>query len=196
MEERQILTGVGYLYLADVGTSFPEVNAEPGASWTSLGETQDGVTVTLTETLEQIRVDQKTGAVKVVRTEESVQIETNLALVTMANMEQMLGNSITETEPDTGVIGEEEIQLHRGFTVAEYALLFRGTFSPEDDDDGGPYPAQFQVPRAHLSGDLALAFQKGSNVQIPFTAEALEDLDAATAADAFGKLVVQTAAAT
>lgn len=196
MKERQILTGVGYLYIAPVGSTFPAVNAAPTAPWAGLGETQDGITLTMSESLERIHVDQRTGAVKVVRTEESIQVETNLALATMDNLATMTGNSVASVAPSAVVIGTDALKLHKGFTVAEYALLYRGTFSPEDDDDGGPYPAQFELPRVHLSGDVALAFQKGANAQIPFSAELLEDLDAADPTDSFGRLIVQSASTT
>ena len=196
MKEIQVLVGVGLLYIAPKGTDFPAVDDTPGdfaAAWHCLGETQDGVTVTGSESIEHIFVDQRTGPVKAVRTEEGMTVETNLALASVENLEHIFGNEAAEQAATSEVIGKIELPLHKGFTVTEYALLFRGTFSPADEDDGGPYNAQFELPRTHLSGDTAMAFQKGDNVQLPFTAEVLEDLDA-DPGDEFGQLVVMSAA--
>jgi hypothetical protein len=73
--------------------------------------------------------------------------------------------------------------------VAEFALLFRG------DSPYGNYPAQYELPRCYCDETGVLKYEKGKNVSIPITFKALEDLNAATEAERYGRLVAQDAAA-
>jgi hypothetical protein len=187
MDALSILTGVGRLYLAPVGTTFTDLDAEPASPWRDLGDTQDGVDVEHSDKIETTMTDQRTGKVKATRTEESLLVKTKLAEATLENLADALGVEITDTPADTGVIGTREINLYRGATVAEYAVMYRG-YSPYYDG-----PAQYQVPRMIFSKVDSLKFDKGKNAPIPVTFEALEDLDAATEAERFGKLIAQTA---
>lgn len=184
-----ILTGVGTIYIAPVGESFPAVTATPAGNWRSLGETQDGVEVEFSESVEKIRTDQRTGAVKATRTEEDVMIKTKLAEATLENLGDALGVTLTDTAPGTGTIGTREIPLHRGSTVDEWSILFRGS-SPYYSGN-----AQYEVPRAIFEKVDAITYEKGANAGFPVTITALEDLNAATEAERFGKLIGQDAAA-
>jgi len=189
MDAYSILTGVGRIYIATVGTAFPAVNATPSASWRDLGDTQDGVDVEPDEKQERIRTDQRTGAVKAVRTEETLLIKTKLAEATLENLADALGVDLTDTAPGSGTIGTREIHLHRGAAVEEFSVLFRGD-SPYYSGN-----AQYQVPRMVFSKVDALKYEKGKNAAIPVTLEALEYLSAATEDERFGKLIGQDAAA-
>lgn len=191
MDAYSILTGVGTMYLAPVGTAFPDVNVAPDSEdWRSLGETQDGVEVDPSEKIETIKTDQRTGSVKAVRTEEGLTIKTKMAEATLEKLADAIGATVTDTPPGVGTIGTREINLYRGATVAEYAVVFRG-YSPYYNG-----PAQYQIPRMYFSKVDALKYEKGKNVAIPITLEALEDLNAASAAERYGKLIAQDAAAT
>lgn len=185
-----ILVGVGQLYRAAVGEPFPNVDAVPGANWTNMGNTDGGVTVTLEQTLAQHRVDQSTGPKKVTRSEENLIIETNLAQATLENLASLLTEAVVDTPPGTTTIGTREVNLYRGFTVQEFTLLFRG-ISPY-----GPWPAQFQVPRGYFDGAVAIGHTKDAKQLFAARFVALEDPDAASAVERFGKLKVQDAVAT
>ena len=191
MEATQILSGVGYLYIAEVGTAFPALNAEPGASWTPLGETQDGVTVTLDQDIEEVTVDQRTGPVKAIRTGETAKIETKLALATLENMAVVLGRDVITVEPGAGAIGTKAVSLYRGGSVKEFALLFRCT-SPY----GEGFPGQYEVPRCYLGDTLEIEYTKDGNVVIPVVFNLLEDLSATSESQRFGRLYVKYANAT
>jgi len=184
-----ILTGVGTLYIAPVGETMPDVDATPAGNWRSLGETQDGVEVEFSESLEKIRTDQRTGAVKTTRTEEDMMVKTKLAEATLENLGDALGVTLTDTAAGVGTIGTREIPLHRGATVSEWAVLFRGS-SPYYNGN-----AQYEVPRAIFEKIDAFKYEKGPNTGFPITISALEDLNAATEAERFGKLIGQDAAA-
>ncbi len=187
----EILTGVGTLYVAAVSTTFPALTAIPNASWTDLGETEGGVTVTLSQTTVRLRTDQHTGPVKAIRTEEDLLIETQLAESTLENMAKLHGMAVTDTPAAAGVIGTRALATHRGFTLDEYAFLFRGA----SQSAYGDYPAQYEVPRGYFDGPIALAHKKDDKVVIPVQFVALEDPNAGSEDDRFGRLIMQDAAA-
>ena len=184
-----ILVGVGELWVAPIGTAFPDVNATPSTSWTNLGDTRDGVKFTKTQKVNKIRHDQRTGGVKAVRSEEDAQIETKLPEVTLENLARVLGTAVTTVAAGVGTIGTKTIGLHQGSTVTEYAILLRG------DSPYGAYPAQYQIPRGYFEGDLSLEMTNEDEQVIGVTITVLEDLSESTEAYRFGKLVAQTAVA-
>lgn len=191
MNSYEILTGVGALYIAPASEAAPAVDATPAGSWRALGETKDGVKVTHDQKITKIFVDQETGAIKVVRSEESMKIETKLAIGTLENLADVLGVDVTDTAPGAGTIGLRDISNYRGRDVDEFALLFRG-----DSPYGETFPAQYYVPRGYFDGAAEEEYKEDGNMLIPVTFEALVDLTAATDADKFGKLTAQDAAAT
>jgi len=188
-EPYEILVGVGTLYVAAAGTAAPAVNAAPGGSWTSLGETDGGVKVKKTQNIEAFSSDQRTGNVKAVRTEEGVEVEVNLHEATLENLADVIGGTVTDTAPGAGTIGTRALKLHAGSDVTEYALLFRG------DSPYGNFPGQFYVPRGYMDDDVEMEFTKDGKTLIPVKFIALEDLDAATEGDRFGVATYQDAAA-
>jgi len=190
MDSYEVLVGVGSVYVAQVGTAFPALTATPSASWRDMGETQDGVTVTPDQTIEEIRTDQRTGAIDAVRTEEFVLVETKLVQHSMENLADSMGVSVIDTAPGSGAIGTRELPLYRGGWVNKYAMLYRGK-SPYGD-----YPAQFEIPRGYFGGATELPFAKDTNTPVPVEFHALEDLNAASEAERFGRVVAQDAPAT
>ena len=192
MQTYEILSGVGQLYIAPVGTAFPGVTETPGVAWEPTGETQDGVTITVSQTVVEIRSDQATGPKKAIRSEEGFKIATNLLEATLEKLAKIFEQSVTDTPPGSGTIGHRAIGLYRGSAVQTYALLFRGEkMSPY----GETYPGQFEVPVGYFGGDQGLAFKKDAATVIPVEFSALEDPNAATEGARFGALRVQDAAA-
>ncbi len=185
----QILVGVGRLYVAPLSTAFPAVNVTPGASWTDLGETKGGVTITVDQTVAEFSTDQRTGPIKAIRTEESLLVETKMAQATLENMAQVMGTTVTDTPPGAGTIGTRKVGMTRGVNVAEYAFLFRG------DSPYGDFPAQYEVPRGYFGGAQAFEHSKENSTDIPCEFHALCDLTAANEFEQFGRLVAQDAAA-
>lgn len=189
MDAYALLTNVGRLYIAPVGTAFPDLDEAPGVSWRDLGDTQDGVDMNSDDKIELVRTDQRTGPVKATRTDETVTVKTKLAEATLENLADALGATVTDTAAGSGTIGTREINLHRGPTVQEFAFLFRG------DSPYGDYPAQYELPRAYCDEVGSIKYDKGKNVPIPITFKCLEDLEAATEAERYGRLIAQDAAA-
>lgn len=191
MEAYEILTGVGTLYIAPAATAKPDLEDAPSGSWTALGETDGGVKIAKTQNIESFSSDQRTGKVKAIRTEEGLTIETNLMEATLEKLAKVISGTVTDNAPGAGQIGFRELPLYAGAEVTEYALLFRG-----DSAYGAAYPAQFYVPRGYMDDDVEMEFTKDGKTLIPVKFEALEDLDAGTAADRFGVFEMQDAAAT
>jgi hypothetical protein len=189
MNSYALLTNVGRIYIAPVGTAFPALTATPASPWRDLGDTQDGVDFNSDDKVELVRTDQRTGPVKATRSDETVVVKTKLAEATLENLADALGVTLTDTAPGSGTIGTREIPLHRGSTVGEFAFLFRG------DSPYGAFPAQYELPRAFCDEVGALKYDKGKNVPIPMTFKCLEDLNAATESARYGRLVAQDAAA-
>lgn len=187
----QILSGAGTLYVAPANESKPDVDATPAGNWEEMGETNDGVTVTYTQEQEKKFTDQRTGAVKVLRTEEGLMVETDLAQATLENLAQVMGGlTVTDNAPGASTIGTREMGMYQGGDVSEYALLFRA------DSPYGDYPAQYYIPRGVFSGEAGMEYKKDDQVYIPFAFEALEDLNASSESERFGKYEAQDAEAT
>jgi hypothetical protein len=185
----EVLVGVGSLYIAPAGTAAPAVNAAPSGSWIELGETDGGVKVIKTQSIEKFTSDQRTGNDKAVRTEEGVSIETNLREITLESLANVINGSVTDTAPGSGTIGIRTLPMRKGATVEEFALLFRG------DSPYGAYPGQYYVPRGFFNDDVELEFQKDGQTLIPVKFEALEYDAASSESERFGKITYQDAAA-
>lgn len=193
MESYEVLTGVGYLFVAPSGEAFPDLDdADVSAvgNWKALGETVDGITITYGEDIEEITVDQETGPVKAIRTGETLTIETNLAKQTLENLAQVLSQTVATTAPGSGTVGYKSIGGYKGGAVTELALVFRGS-SPY----GANYIGQLEIPVGYFGGEVGLEFTKDGVAAIPCVFHALVDPNAASTAVKFGRIKYQNAAA-
>ena len=190
MDSYEVLVGVGKLYVAPANTTKPNLTAEPGGDWVYLGETSDGVTVTKSQDIAEHKSDQRTGAVKATRTDESLTVATKLMQATLENLAYAIGGAtVNDDPPQAGVIGTRTVGLYLGGDVAEFAILFRG------DSPYGPYPGQYYIPRGYFGGEVGQEFKKDKEVVIPVEFHALEDLTTADASMRFGVVEYQDAAA-
>jgi hypothetical protein len=184
-----LLVGAGTLYIAPAGTAMPALTATPSGSWRDLGETDGGVKIAKRQSIEAFGSDQRTGNVKAVRTEEGLRVETNLQKSTLENLADVLNGTVTTVAAGSGTIGTKTMGMYSGPGVSEFAFLFRSN-SPY-----GNWSAQYYVPRGYFDGDVEREFIKDGKTLVPVAFEALEDLNAATDAERFGKYQAQSAAA-
>lgn len=198
-EHLEIITSPFRVYVAAVGTPFPDVAAAPSALWTLLGEhgersmAENGVTVSHGQTVNEISVYGSTGPVKAVRTKESLKVKFTLLDLSPEMYSYAIGNrTITDSGAQVGSSGNKSVQLYKGLDVAEVALLVRGN---DASTEIAAAEAQFEIPRAYMSGNPAPVFSKGGAAGLELEFSALEDYDAATVADRFGRFKVYTAAA-
>lgn len=180
----EIIAGPADVYVAATATAFPAVNAAPNGSWTYLGRTDGGTTVRFSQNIELLRVDNRTGPIKAIRTEEGLEIETNLADLTLENFAKALTTSVSSA---AGPPATKSITLYQGSDVTLYALLVRGP-SPY-----GNWNMQFQVPVVASVAEPEVTFTRDDKAVLVVQWNALEDPLAASAPERFGKLVAQSA---
>jgi hypothetical protein len=187
------IVGAPYeIYLAAVGTAFPDVDATPSASWTLLGTSgdlnynEDGVKVTHEQTLATFRPAGGTGNRKVWRTEEDLKISLALADLSPTQYAKILNDATVTTTPSgAGVAGTKEFDLQQGLSVATFALIARGVSSVDDD-----LACQYEVPIVYQSANPEPNGKKGEAALLAIEFSTLED-----ATYGFGQLVEQTEAA-
>jgi len=196
MKPYEIIMSPFEVYLAPVGEPFSDVDDTPAGNWVKLGTngkqnySEDGVTVTHEQTLSQKRTLGTTGPIKVKRTEENLTIAFVLEDLSMEAYGKVLNNvTPTDTPAASGVPGTRDINLRQGGDVSLFALLCKGLVSPYGDS----WATQYEVPRVYQSENPAPVFNKGDAAGLACQFTALEDPDAATEAERFGKLVAQDA---
>jgi hypothetical protein len=193
MEPYEIIGAPLTLWLAPVGTAFPLIDAAPAAGWIKVGTSgdlnysDDGVTVTHSQTFEQARPAGSIGPRKAWRQSEDLMISLTLWDLTLEQYATALNDAeITTTAAGAGTAGFKKLGLSQGEDVAFYALLARGV-SPYGDG----FNAQYEVPRCYQSGNPKPAYKKGvpAGLELEFTA--FEDTAAASANERFGRLIAQ-----
>ncbi len=194
MEPFEIIAAPADVYLAAVGTAFPDVSAVPGGDWTKLGtagnknQTEDGVTVEHEQTNELVHVAGRTGPVKALRTREGLKLSLTIMDLSIEVYRRALNdNTLTDTAAGAGTAGIRSVSLHRGLSVSTYALLLKAAASAY----GSGFSMQYQVPRVFVDGNPSVAYVKGQPAGLMLDFTALEDPDDDNFP--FGKLVMQDA---
>lgn len=183
------------LWVAAVGSTFPTIDETPGVSWTKIGTsgdlnyTEDGVKVSHKQKVETFRALGSTGPRKAFRTEEEQMIALTVADITLEQYAQALNNNtVTTTAAGVGTAGYKSIGLSRGLDVAQRALLVRGAKASAYMEDG---VAQYEVPVAVMVSEPEIVYVKGTPAGLALEFQALEDPDAATEDERFGRLIMQ-----
>lgn len=118
-----LIVGAGYIYHAAIGTTEPEddqVHEEPSsASWSNLGFTDGGVSLTYSPEFFQLAVDQLVDPIGQRLTAREFVISTNLAEATLDNFQKILNGGTLAT----GTAGS--------------GVSFQ-SFTPEVDPTGAP----------------------------------------------------------
>lgn len=200
MQHTEIVISGAKVYLAPIGETYPEIQATPAGNWELLGSGgdvnlgDDGITVSHEQTLNPKRTLGSTGPVKVTRSEENLMISGVLEDLSLEEYAKILNDvTVTDVVADADTGGYRHIPMRQGNTVATFALLIRGeNASPY----GESYNFQYEIPVVYQSGNPAPVFQKADSASLSFEFTALEDTNAATAAERFGRVVAQDAAPT
>lgn len=185
------------LWLAPVATVFPLIDVAPAVAWKLIGtngtanQDESGVVVTHSQKVDVARPAGRTGPVKAWTSEEDFMISIGLWDLSLEQYQYALaGVAPTTVAAGVGTAGYKKMGLSRGVEVAQYALLARG-ISPYGDS----FNMQFEVPRVYQSGSPKPTFGKGKPAALQLEFSALEDLNASSAAERFGRLIAQHAAA-
>lgn len=186
------------LWVAAVGSTFPTIDEDPGVSWTKIGTsgdlnyTEDGVKVSHKQKVETFRALGSTGPRKAFRTEEEQMIALTVADLTLEQYAQALNNNAVSTVPaGVGTAGYKKIGMTRGLDVAQRALLIRGAKASAYMENG---VAQYEVPIAVQVGEPEVVFVKGAPAGLSLEFQALEDPNASSDDERFGRLIMQNTA--
>jgi hypothetical protein len=186
----EVLGGIFDAWLAPVGTTFTTFDADPAAPWTLLGTggsrniSEDGTTVSMPQSVTPWRSLRAMGPVKLFRQSEDLTIKFTIADMTLEQFAKAFeGNTVTPVAHVPSVsAGYRKVGLTRGPNVSQKALLLRFA-SPYCDLAA----AQFEVPIASCVGNPELTLKKGGPMMLPFEFMALEDPDASSDDERFGR---------
>lgn len=195
MQPYEIIGSPYTVWVAAVGTAFPDIDEAPAVDWKKLGTagnrnySEEGVTVNHAVSFNKVRPGGATGPVKAFLNEEDLMIRLVLWDMTLEQYSYALnGNMLTTTAAGVGTAGTKEIGLSQGQFVKEYALLVRGV-SPYGENMN----AQYQVPRCYQSGSPSPVYRKATPAALALEWTALEDLGASSEVERFGTLLMQHA---
>lgn len=171
----EILASPYDVYVAPTGTAMPKVDAAPASAWALLGtlgsrnQTEDGVTVTNSQTLGEFTSAGSTVVRKRWRQAEGVTIALTLADMSVGQYAMSLDAAVTVQAPATATAGDSHFEMYRGPQAASYALLCRG-ISPFNDT----FVAQYEVPAVHQMGNPAPKFSKQAPAELALEYHAFE----------------------
>jgi hypothetical protein len=183
------------LYVAPVGTAFPDVGDVPGILWTKVGTSgnlnydEKGVEVQHKQKTEVFRSLGDTGPRKAFRSEEDLLISMVLVDISLEQYSLAINfNAVGSIVQAPGVSGGKKLGLTRGSDVTQRALLVRG----EHASAYGDLPAQYEVPVAIASGDPKVVYVKKEPAGLELEWMAMVDPDATSDDERFGRLVMAT----
>jgi hypothetical protein len=185
-----IVVGVGTVYLAAVGTAFPDTDETPASTWTALGSTDDkGVTVKHVRKMNRHFKGNSALVQKVTLEEASEEIAFTLSEITVERYAMVLdGATVTTTPAGSGTPGTKSFPITPPSSCAtQFAMLIRGP-SPLMD----AY-AQYEYPRVSSVEGTEIGYSKSDTAGLACAFEAFEDTNNA---GRFGVYRAQAAAAT
>lgn len=182
------------IYVAPVGTTFPDVSAAPSGSWTLLGTSgdknydEDGVNVHHQQNIETFTPVGLTAPRKAFRTSEGLVIDFNLVDISAAQYGKVLNNAtVTTTAAGVGTGGNLNLPLLMGLDVSLFALVAKGNWSAAAGTSG--FMTQYEVPIVFQSGEPEPNYAKDEPAMLACEFTALWDSTLG-----FGKLRSQNAA--
>lgn len=124
--------GPGDLYTGTFGATEPtdaDINDAPGVGWTTCGGTQDGVNLIVDQKYTALEVDQVVDVVGRRLTSREIQVETNLAELTLDNLKTTL-NGGTVTNDAVNSTTAYELDYATSATQPGYYALLIDAFGP------------------------------------------------------------------
>jgi hypothetical protein len=192
-EPFEVISAPYRMYVAPVGTAFPDVGDEENDSsfddWTLVGTSGDlnydrgaGVVVEHPRSITKWRSVGDAGSRKAFLTEEDLMVGLTLVDLTLEQYAHALNyNTVSEDS------GRRTIGLSHGFTIVTRALLIRG---PSPYGDG--LNMQYEIPRAQQEGAPSVALAKpGEPAGLALKWSAMVDSNATSEAERFGRIVAQ-----
>lgn len=178
-----IIPGPVQVYVAPYGTVFPVLGVAPAGTWIGLGTnldkdiTEDGVTLRHSRATEIFRGLGTTAPRKSFATEEDLEIEFNLADMSMEAYSKALGAPATTAGNVTTVAGPpatKTVPLLRGFITDTVALLIRLGTSAYGEGTA-TFTTQWKIPMVQQVGNPEVVFVKGAPVALNHLYRAMWD---------------------
>lgn len=184
----EIIAGAADVWVAPALTADVALNAAPGGAWVKLGTagskdyTEDGVTLHMSQDVNEIFGLGATGPRKAFRNREGFHVTLTLMDVTL----EMWAHAWNEAAITTlvGPPAEKTINLVQGGAVNTRAVLIRSAISPYADSAN---PTQLWIPLAYQKANVEARFKKADAMGLPLDFVALQD-----DTNGFGKLHMPT----
>lgn len=180
------------IYLAPVGTAFPDIDAVPAGAWEVLGAEGDlnysdsGVTAAHAEEVSDFTPAGSTMPTKRFRVGEAIMISLELVDVGPTAYAKVMNDAgVTQVAQGVGVPGESSFSLFRGDQVNSFAVLGRGMSGVDND-----LAAQYEFSKAFVSVNGDVVWNKGVPAFLPVEILAVR----ATVADQINYRVQETVA--
>lgn len=178
-EPFEIIAAPFEAWLAPVGTAWPDLDAVPGSDWVKLGTSgdksmsEDGVSIAGSQSLSYIRTLGGTLPRKAFRAEEGMVVTFTILDMKLEQLRNAFnGNAVTDTAAGDSTPGYRSLNLERGQSVTQKALLLRGP---------SPYMADgnmdFRLPRVVHEGEPEIVFKKDEPAGVLLQFQALDDDD-------------------
>lgn len=152
-----LIQGPATLYIGAFGATEPATIATaPATGWTDLGGTKDGVMLDVNDSYAVLEVDQIIYEVARRRTNRVVQVKTNLAEATLANLAYATNNTAPAAQVLTGDDGLA------AFAPAYGAVLLDG-IAP------GGFRRRVTLRKTLATDSVELAYKKDGQTLIPVT---------------------------
>jgi len=175
----EIIAAPFTVWAAVVGTTFPDVDTDPSASWVKLGTNgdknydEDGVKIKASQKLNFLRTLGSTGPAKAFRIEEDIVVSFDLLDMTLEMIKHAFnGNTVTDTAAVSGTPGYRSMPLLRGLDVTQRALLVRGPSSY-----AASMNMDLRLPRVVNEGEPEIIGAKGKAMALALAWRAVEDPD-------------------
>jgi hypothetical protein len=192
----EIIGAPAEVWFAPADTAEPILNDDPAAPWAKVGTSgnlnhaQDGVRISMPQTVNEFRAAGDTGTRKAFRTESGLSVALTLHDMSLEQLALALnGNTVATVPSNAGIVGYKKVGLSRGSSIGTVALLVRWP-SPYMDDG----VSQLWCPRAMQVASSEFSLQNGTAAGVALEWKALIDTTAVDPADRYGTLKAQTTA--
>src|SRR3990172_3199979 len=160
--------------------------AIPTTSWAAedfMGRTEGGVTVRNPQSVELLYVDQVILPLKGIRTEASLEVEYQIAEITLERYAKLMNDALVTTA--AGPPAVKHFRFPASTEVVRFSVLVRFP-SPYENTR-----AQIHIPVAIMSGEPEMTFVKDDKATLSVTWQGLED---PANLGTFGRIIAKTSA--